>query len=120
MMSVGKELNMSRKKLVLAGDGGRKRGSRREGGREGGVGGVDEGLTRGSLEVVLGTGQGLCDEDSLSIVVGCVQLQDHVSEEEEVGAVVDDPEDGLVVEEGCLQGEGHRPKEGKEGGEELP
>ena len=45
-----------------------------------------------------------------------MQLQDHVSEEEEVGAVVDDPEDWLVMKKGCLQGEGYRPKEGKEGG----
>ena len=78
------------------------------------------GLTRGSLEVVLGTGQGLCDEDTLGIVVGRVQLQDHVGEEEEVRAVVDDPEGRLVVEKGCLQGEGHRTEEGKEGGEKLP
>ena len=49
-----------------------------------------------------------------------MQLQDHVGEEEEVGAVVDDPENGLVVEEGCLQGEGDCPQESQEGGEELP
>ena len=48
-----------------------------------------------------------------------MQLQDHVSEEEEVGAVVDDPEDWLVMKEGCLQG-GHHPEEGKKGGKKTP
>ena len=48
-----------------------------------------------------------------------MQLQDHVSEEE-VGAVVDDPEDWLVMKEGCLQGEGHRPEESKKGGKKTP
>ena len=51
MMSVGKELNMSRKKLVLEGgrEGGRREGGT-EGGREGGMEGGREGGREGWRE----------------------------------------------------------------------